>query len=151
MVDGSRPTGSVVSGAATGTLVVSKLGGADAGQYWLEAKNSAGVVVSSKAEVKVASAPVITQQLAAPVGVKAGGPLLLSVVASGTNPVLYQWKKNGVIVASTSSATYQIAKTATTDAGKYSVRVYNSYGEVLSNEVAVVIDAAAPAAAAFVK
>jgi hypothetical protein len=138
----------VVAGATTGTLVLSKISGADAGSYWLEAKNSAGVVSSSKAAVKVASKPVITQQPVAPVGLKVGSPLELSAVAAGTTPLLYQWKKNGAVIANATSSIYQVAAAAANDAGKYTVRVYNGYGEAISNEITVVV---APAPATGVK
>jgi hypothetical protein len=150
LVDGATRTGSVVAGAKTGTLVVSKVGGADAGQYWLEAKNQDGSVLSSKAEVKIASLPVITQQLVPPVGLKVGDPLVLSVVASGTGPLTYQWKKNGAVVATNGSSTFQVAKAALTDAGRYSVRVSNGFGEAVTAEVTVVVSAASTVAAGSV-
>lgn len=143
---GVSSTGSVVSGATTGTLVVSKIGGADAAQYWLEAKNSAGVVITTLAQVKIASVPVITQQPVSPVDAKVGAPLVLSVVAAGTNPLSYHWKRNGAVVLTSSSSTYQVLKMAAADFGKYSVRVYNGYGEAVSSEVAVAVSTTTAAA-----
>ncbi|MEI6872353.1 MAG: immunoglobulin domain-containing protein, partial [Verrucomicrobiota bacterium] len=140
--DGTSSSGSIVSGANTGYLLITKASGADSGSYWLEARNGYGTVTSSKSVVTIGSVPVITQQLVAPVGLKVGDTLVLSVSAAGTNPLTYQWWKDGVIRASSSSATYQKAKITTLDSGSYSVRVSNGFGTAISTGVVVSVGSA---------
>ena len=90
----------------------------------------------------IGSVPVITQQLVAPVGLKVGDTLVLSVSAVGTNPLTYQWWKDGTIRTVSSSATYQKAKITTLDAGSYSVRVSNGFGTAVSTGVMVSVGSA---------
>ncbi|NBV87658.1 MAG: hypothetical protein EBS01_15625 [Verrucomicrobia bacterium] len=135
--NGTSSSGSVVSGANTGNLLVTKASGADSGSYWLEARNSYGSVTSSKSVVTIGSAPVITQQLVAPVGLKAGDTLVLSVTAAGTNPLTYQWWKDGVIRSTSSSPTYQKTRITTLDSGSYLVRVSNGFGTAVAPAVTV--------------
>ena len=140
--DGTSSSGSIVSGANSGNLLVTKASGADSGSYWLEARNSYGTITSSKSLVTIGSVPVITQQLVAPVGLKVGDTLVLSVSAVGTNPLTYQWWKDGTIRTVSSSATYQKAKITTLDAGSYSVRVSNGFGTAVSTGVMVSVGSA---------
>jgi hypothetical protein len=92
--------------------------------------------------VTIGSVPVITQQLVAPVGLNVGDTLVLSVSAAGTNPLTYQWCKDGVIKTVSSSATYQKAKITTLDSGSYSVRVSNGFGTAISTGVVVSVGSA---------
>ncbi len=141
--EGVTATGSVLSGATRGTLVVSKVGGADAGNYWLEARNTDGTTLSTKAVVSIASKPVITQSIVAPVGLKVGDPLTVSVAASGTGPLFYQWKKNGALLRTTATPSHLVSqKVAATDAGKYSVTVTNSFGVATSPDVPITVNPA---------
>jgi hypothetical protein len=49
-----------------------------------------------------------------------------SVVADGTPPLAYQWKKEGVNISGATSSTYTIASAVIGDAGNYSVTVSNA-------------------------
>lgn len=77
----------------------------------------------------------------APVGqsLPTGGSATLSVAASGTAPLTYQWKVNGSDIAGATSSTLTLSNVATTQAGNYSVAVTNSYGSVTSLPAAVAI------------
>jgi hypothetical protein len=141
--DGTSSSGSSLSGATTGNLVVSKAGAADAGSYWLQATNGAGTTTSSKAVVNISSAPVITQQIVPPASLRVGDPLTLTVGAAGTSPLRYVWKKNGAVVATTTSPTYLVnSKTTAADEGKFSVTVSNTLGSTNSTEVSITFSAA---------
>ena len=61
-----------------------------------------------------------------------GQAAALSVAASGTAPLSYQWKKDGANVAGATSATLALASAATADAGSYTVTITNPYGAVTS-------------------
>ena len=86
----------------------------------------------------LAFAPAITTQPSSST-VISGGAASFSVVASGTSPLAYQWKKDGSSISGATSSTYTIASTQTTDAGSYTVVVTNSAGSVTSNPIVLTI------------
>lgn len=78
------------------------------------------------------TAPTITTQPVATTTVLAGSSVTLTVVASGTNPVTYQWRKAGKDIADATMASYMIGITTTADSGDYTVVVTNPKGSVTS-------------------
>ena len=84
------------------------------------------------------AAPTITTQPNVAT-VAAGNAASFAVVASGTSPFTYQWKKDGSSIGGATSSTYTIASTKTTDAGSYTVVVTNSLGSVTSNSTVLTI------------
>lgn len=83
------------------------------------------------------SAPTITGQ---PQGltVLTPSPATFTVVATGTAPLAYQWKRNGVDIAGATSASYTTPATATTDTGAtFTVTVSNIAGSATSNAAAL--------------
>jgi len=94
--------------------------------------NPYGSTTSSVTFAVVAAPPSFAQQ-PAPVARYAGLPFNFSVVASGTTPISYQWKTNGVSIPGATASSYGgIASAAT--AGNYSC--------TLSNETTVVTNSA---------
>src|SRR5690606_33494997 len=74
----------------------------------------------------------------------AGENLTLSVEASGSGPLQYQWFKNGNAITGAASATLFIPFAEATDAGTYTARVVNSAGSA-GSEPAVIVVLGAPA------
>ncbi len=62
----------------------------------------------------------------------AGSSVTFFVVASGAQPLSYQWRLNGADIPGATSSSYAIANVQTTDSGDYTVRVSNSLGTVYS-------------------
>ncbi len=89
-----------------------------------------------------ATAPTITAQPTA-VSVAAGARATLSVTATGSNPLTYQWSRSGVTLAGATNSTYSIATTTAADAGTYTVTVTNSAGSVTSSAAALTVTTAA--------
>ena len=90
---------------------------------------------------QTATAPMITTQ---PVNmsVAVGATATFTVVASGTDPLTYQWQKNGNAIAGATSASYTTAAAQSTDDGtKYSVTVSNSAGSATSNNATLSVTA----------
>ena len=111
--------------------------------------NSAGSVTSNEAKLGVSAtavAPAITTQPAAQ-SVVAGSVANFSVIASGTSPFSYQWKKNGTVIDGATSIPYTIATTTMADSGAYSVVVTNSAGMATSTDAALTVTATAVAPA----
>ena len=91
------------------------------------------------------TAPAITTQPTA-VAVTAGGSVTFSVVATGTAPVTYQWRKDGVNISGATSATLTRSNLAAADAGNYTVVVTNSAGSTTSSAAALTFAAPPPVA-----
>ena len=70
-----------------------------------------------------------------------GNSLYLSVAVSGSGPFTFQWRRNGVPIAS-GSAEYQLASVAPGDAGSYALEVTNAQGSITSSAATVTINPA---------
>jgi hypothetical protein len=70
------------------------------------------------------------------------GGVILSVAATGTAPLSYQWRNNGVPIAGATSATLMIASPRPSDAGSYTVVVSNVANSATSNAAAVAVEVA---------
>nr|WP_165480987.1 immunoglobulin domain-containing protein [Legionella tucsonensis] len=129
-----KKDGVAIAGATTASYNIPSVALADAGNYTVDVSNSAGTVISSTAVLTVNSVipPSITTQ---PISqtVTVGQSVTFSVTATGTAPLSYQWKKNGVAIAGATTASYNIPSVALADAGNYTVDVSNSAGTVISS------------------
>ncbi len=75
--------------------------------------------------------PVITQQPQA-VAVCPGGPATLRVAASGTGPLTYQWRRDGLPVPGATQSEYAVAEVIPSVVGSYDCVVSNARGGVAS-------------------
>ncbi|MGA8429097.1 MAG: immunoglobulin domain-containing protein [Candidatus Sulfotelmatobacter sp.] len=79
-----------------------------------------------------ATAPAISSQPSSQT-VNSGQTATFSVVASGTSPLSYQWKKSGTAIPGATSASYTTPATTSADNGsQFEVSVSNSAGSVTS-------------------
>ncbi|HRE83572.1 MAG TPA: immunoglobulin domain-containing protein, partial [Opitutaceae bacterium] len=65
--------------------------------------------------------------------VEPGNRAAFTVTVVGTDPVTYQWRKNGVVIANATSPTYVIEHVLPEDAGFYTVVVTSADGSVVSD------------------
>jgi hypothetical protein len=77
--------------------------------------------------------------------VTSGGTVNFSVVASGTAPLSYQWRKDGALISGAISSTLTLTNVQSADAGSYTVVVSNSAGSVTSSAATLTVNAAAVA------
>ena len=97
-----------------------------------------GYAIESSETVAIAEHP-------ASVTVAPGGSTTLSVQASGTGALRYQWRRNGLVVAGATNATLPItAAAAGTHAGDYEVIVTDSNGPAVSRFARVAVETPAP-------
>ena len=68
-----------------------------------------------------------------------GQPGTLSVVATGSGTLGYQWYKDGVAIGGANGATYYISSLQFTNAGAYSVVVSSAYGSVTNMASSLVV------------
>ena len=149
--------GGNISGATSSTLVISNASLSDAAYYTVTVSNSFNSLTSDGAVLEVLySPPHITQQ---PTSVTAlsGTTATFNVVATGDQPLTYQWQWNGtnlsnsgnVSGATTSSLT--ISNLTLSSDGAYSVIVSNAlFAVTSSNAQLTVLSASAPGTASSV-
>jgi outer membrane protein assembly factor BamB/subtilisin family serine protease len=82
--------------------------------------------------------PTITSQPTAQ-AVALGAPFTLSVAATSSSSISYQWNLNGAPIPGADGATYLVASAAASDGGSYSVTVTDSGGSVTSSPVTVTV------------
>ncbi|MBI4658044.1 MAG: immunoglobulin domain-containing protein [Verrucomicrobia bacterium] len=71
--------------------------------------------------------------------VNVGATVTFSVVASGTGPLTYQWRKNDQNIPGATLVSYTIASAQNSDAGNYDVVVRNSAGSVTSQSATLTV------------
>lgn len=119
-----RKNGISISGATDDTLTIVLTSAADSGDYSVVITNTCGSVTSNNARLSVKGVTITTQ----PVNIRncMGEPVSLSVVASGTGTLSYQWRKNGVNVSGGNASTYSMVALSPLDTGTYNVWVRDS-------------------------
>lgn len=85
------------------------------------------------------SSPSITQQPTS-LATIAGSYARFAVVAGGTDPFSYQWRKNGADIAGATSASLSFESVQPSDAGNYSVVVTNHLGSATSVTATLAIE-----------
>jgi Regulator of chromosome condensation (RCC1) repeat len=135
-----RRNGAPIAGETKSTLILTAITVAESGaKISVVVSDGLGSVTSNDAVLTVnavaAVAPTITSQ-PKNVTARAGETATFSVVSSGTAPLIYQWKLNGVNIPGANSANYStpVISALIPSGGKYSVNVSNAAGNVVSSE-----------------
>jgi formylglycine-generating enzyme required for sulfatase activity len=131
-----------VSGASGPTLSFASIQTSQAGDYSVVVSNLVGSVVSAIAQVTI-NPPKVTPTIVGqpqPVTAQTGQMAVFTVVATGTEPLAYQWKRNGVNLPGATASTLTINQPQSSDAGDYSVEVSNSVGSVSSAPAKLTVD-----------
>ena len=128
--------GVVLPAETSSTLTVQIVTPARAGVYSVRVVTSCGNVLSNDATITVRNATVISQQPPTVIDVQVGQPLLITLVATGSGTLQYQWFKDGVEIAGEVAPTY--SKTAVlADSGLYWCRVRSECGDAISDTTSV--------------
>ncbi|HWX18988.1 MAG TPA: immunoglobulin domain-containing protein [Candidatus Binatia bacterium] len=142
---------SAISGATGTSLALVSVQASNAGNYTVVVSNAVAAVTSSVASLTVLLvSPGIAVQPAS-LSVVAGTQADLSVVASGTLPLSYQWQRDGTNVVDggtilgAGSSALRLSDVQTNQAGDYRAVASNSAGTVTS-QVARLTVTLAPAA-----
>lgn len=145
-----RKDATPISGATTATLTLANVQADDIGSYDVVISNSVNVAVSDAAALLVTpAAPVVTGQPAAQT-TTTGGNASFTVLAAGTDPLSYQWRKDGSalvnsgVVSGADTAILSITGVSAVDAGSYDVIVTNTLGFATSSAAALTINAPPP-------
>ncbi|MDB6025515.1 MAG: non-specific endonuclease, partial [Verrucomicrobiales bacterium] len=133
-----------IVGSATATLTVSNVSSNDVGNYSLVVTNSLGSITSSTVSLTVLIPPTITAQPVTRTN-NTGTTATFTVAASGTQPLAYRWKKNGVnltdtgTVTGSTTAALTISNVQAANGGIYSAVVTNSAGSATSSDATLEI------------
>ena len=82
--------------------------------------------------------PIITAQPVS-LAVVATREAMFHVSAAGPEPIFYQWRRNGVSLANANSSTLLLTDLRFTDAGNYTVLVFNENGSVESDAATLTV------------
>jgi endoglucanase len=128
-----RKNGDNIAGANNSSYTITSAQSSDAAGYYCWVSNAYGDAWSGTAilTVNAGSGPVITAQTWDQT-VNAGSPVTFSVTASGTDPLAYQWRKNGDNIAGANNSSYTINSAQASDAAGYYCWVSNAYGDAWS-------------------
>ena len=116
-----------IAGATSQTLSLGSVNEAQTGKYRVVASNPAGKVASPEVRLLLLIPAVITTQ---PVGdvLRVGETLSLSVAASGTQPLSFEWQRDGEVLEQYTEAKVEIQDVDEEQGGAYSVTVSNAGG-----------------------
>ncbi len=130
--------GTVVPVAGAQELVLDPATLADEGSYTVSVSNVCGTVTSDPADLVVRALPRIVEQ---PTGraVCEGAPVELSVIATGEEPLRFQWRHDGLDIPNARDAAYSIDWAGSEDAGEYEVLVSNSCAEITSERALLTV------------
>ena len=127
----------VIDGATGSELKVENASKANEGSYQVVMKNPAGSAVSEEIKLTVVQPITITQQPVAEVILLQNQSLLLEVVASGSQPIAYQWHRDDISVEGANSFRYDVTNAKPEHSGKYKLVMSNEAGEVVSAPASV--------------
>ncbi len=153
LVTGSMPLfyqwwhdGALIPGATGATYWIEPVTQGAAGDYYVVVSNDCNLagVQSDTATLTVNLGPAISVHPQSQVACSSdpNEVIVFSVTATGTDPLTYQWRKNGNMIPGAESDTYTISPVTVGDAGSYDVAIANLCGFELSDvaTLAVVSD-----------
>ena len=129
-----------IPGATNATLALTNVPTSQAGNYSVVITSPYGSVTSANALLTVHVPPAITVQPLSQtiiVGVTAN----LAVVATGDQPLSYQWRFNGNAIANATNAILSLPAIQKSQTGDYTVVVSNPYGTATSSVATLTVKA----------
>jgi Immunoglobulin domain len=134
-----RCNGTNLAGASASAYTVTNALPPDAGSYTVVVTNSVGSVTSAVASLTVNVPPTIPVPPESPLALRQGADATFCVAASGTAPLRYQWRFNGMDIVGATAGCYTRNAVQPEDAGTYSVVVTNVAGSATSTIILAVL------------
>lgn len=134
--------GANVSGATSPALSLTAISGADAGSFSLIASNVFGSATSAVATLVVLD-PLITIPPTGQVATISSN-LTLSATVKGTQPITYQWRKNGINLPGATQPTLSLTNLQVADAAIYDLVANNIWGSANSSPAVLSINTSFP-------
>ena len=112
------------------------------GQLNFTISASNGISVSQEFTLTVTPLVVAPTFTAQPIGaiVNMGESATFSVTVSGTAPLSYQWRRNGVAIPGATGSTFTVTNAQSSSEGSYSVAVSNAAGNIVSNSAQLTVN-----------
>src|SRR5207302_344569 len=123
-----RKDGVDIAGATNTSYSIANVRTNDTGVYSVVSTNIFGRVISSDAILTVFVRPPFITTQPHDQTVAASYDAAFSVIADGTPPLSYQWRKDGTEIAGATGPNYHVANVQNHDGGLYSVVITNPYG-----------------------
>jgi hypothetical protein len=145
LMNGGPKNGPIISGATANVLTISNAQTTNSGNYAVIVTNRAGSVTSSNAVLTVTNIPPTITVQPTNQSLAAGANVTLTVAATGTAPLSYQWQVNGTNLVNGgqfSGATtnvLKIGKAQTNNSGIYTVIVTNFGGTATSSNAVLTV------------
>ena len=127
---------SVIGGATNPVYGIASVSADDAGYYSARVTNMAGDTIGQVVVLTVLVPPGDLSVMPSNAIVIQGESTNLTVSATGTRPLAYQWRKEGADLPGATNAVFSLVNAQTNDAGNYSVVITNVAGGATS-QVAV--------------
>ena len=129
-----------IAGATSATYSIPVTTISSSGTYSVVVTNACGSMTSGNAVLTVNSPAGIFVQPAGST-ICSGNLASFNVIATGTGPLTYQWRKNGANIGGATFATYTIIGATPTNSGTYDVVITNSCGSITSNGAVLTVNA----------
>jgi hypothetical protein len=128
-----------IPGATNWTLTIPSVLTSDAGYYAARVSNAGGAIFTTAASLTVIGFPPVI--VSGPISqmVAEGSSVSFTVVATGSSPLSYQWRKNGADLPGETNSELRIAAASPLDAGDYTVEVGNTSGSAASPPASLVV------------
>lgn len=127
-----------ITGATKATYTITSAQFAHAGSYDCVVSNDVGSYTSGVATLTVNVKPTITQHpLSA--SLLYGQPVTLSVQATGTAALMFQWRKNNIDLPGETNSTLSIASPDVTHSGSYTCLVSNAFGNATTKAAVLTV------------
>lgn len=123
----------LLAGETNATLHIPALKLTDAGTYLVRITDTGGVTQSEPIELSVSQPPRVEVSPESQV-LPSGTNLVLRVIATGTQPLQYQWFHDGTAVESATNSLLEFVRVQTANSGRYWAEVRNDAGVTLSAE-----------------
>ncbi len=130
--------GGPLAGATQNSYTDSSVQPGDAGSYRVVVTNVFGSATSDVAILTVLVPPSITTQPQSQ-AVMQGADVTFAASATGTEPLFYQWRKNGANLSGATATGYVLNDVQAADAGTYTVVITNAGGSVISGNAVLTV------------
>ncbi len=143
-----RVNGTNIPGGTNSTLLLDAIKATDQGNYCALVINNVGTAISSNAMLTVLLPPTISRDPQSAIVVGSTNSLTFGqsfsnvtffVAASGTHPLAYQWRLNGVEIPFATNSFLRITNASIPDEGIYDVTISNIVGIITSAPAPLVI------------
>jgi hypothetical protein len=121
-----------IPGATGASFSITNVQFSDNGAYRAVVTNLAGTSVSSNVLVNVSNSAPLLAFFSAPQQVIPGRTVYLNVLATGSQPIAYQWRLEGTNLPGVTATSITLTNVQQVNDGNYSVVITNAFGSLIT-------------------